>query len=94
MIEVPDRFYLKVSQAAQYLGISSNTLRKYTDLGLVKAKRLPSGDRIYSREWLDEFVSELPDVMENNESVWRTEQTPDILSSGNSTCSRIPGKEE
>ena len=32
---MPDRFYFKVSQAAQYLGISANTLRKYTDLGLV-----------------------------------------------------------
>ncbi len=91
---MPDQFYLKVSRAAQYPGISSNTLRKYTDLGLVKAKRLPSGDRIYSRDWLDDFVSDLPDVVENDESVWRMRQGATILASGNPTCPRIPGKEE
>ncbi len=90
----PDPFYFKVSKAAQYLGLSANTLRKYTDLGLVKAKRLPSGDRIYSRDWLDDFVSELPDVVENNESVWRKGQALAILATGNPVCPRIPGKEE
>ena len=93
-IEMPGRFYFKVSQAAQYLGISANTLRKYADLGLVKAKRLPSGDRIYSRLWLDGFVSDLPDGVENDESVWRKRQGATILARGNSTCPRIPGKEE
>ncbi len=91
---MPDRFYFKVSQAAQYLGISANTLRKYTDLGLVKAKRLPNSDRIYSREWLDDFVSQLPDAPEATDKVWRTCDTPAILTTGNSTCPRIPGKEE
>ena len=90
----PDPSYFKVSKAARYLGLSANTLRKYTDLGLVKAKRLPSGDRIYCQDWLDDFVSDLPDVVENNESVWRKGQGPTILGSGNSTCPRIPGKEE
>ena len=90
----PDRCYFKVSKAAQYLGLSANTLRKDTDLGLIRAKRLPNGDRTYARAWLDDFVSELPDVVENNESVWRKRQRPTIPASGNSTCPRIPGKEE
>jgi hypothetical protein len=63
VIEVPDRHYFKVSAAARYLGVSPNSLRKYTDLGLLKAKRLPGGDRIYCREWLDEFIRGLPDAV-------------------------------
>ena len=62
----PDRFYLKVSEAARYLGISANTLRKYNDLGYIQAKRLPGGGRLYSREWLDRFVHDLPDALEAN----------------------------
>ena len=52
---------LKVTGAARYLGLSANTLRKYTDLGIVRAKRLPGGDRIYRQEWLDDFIENLPD---------------------------------
>ena len=64
IIEVPERFYFKVSAAARYIGISANTLRKYTYLGLTRAKRLPGGDRIYCKEWLDEFMENLPDAVE------------------------------
>ncbi len=64
VIEVPEQFYFKVSAAAKYAGLSSNTLRKYTDLGLIKAKRLPAGDRIYRNDWLDEFMENLPDAVE------------------------------
>jgi hypothetical protein len=64
VIEIPEQFYFKISSAATYLNLSANTLRKYTDLGYVKAKRLPSGDRLYCKEWLDQFVNELPDAMD------------------------------
>ena len=63
IIEVPQRFYFKVSAAASYVGLSNNTLRKYTDLGLIRAKILPSGDRLYCKEWLDEFVEKLPEAV-------------------------------
>jgi excisionase family DNA binding protein len=53
-----------VSEAAKYLGISPNTIRKYTDRGLIKAKRLPGGDRLYRIEWLDGFVENLPNADE------------------------------
>ena len=56
--------YLKITPAAAYLGISSNTLRRYTDLSLVRAKRLPGGDRLYKRKWLEEFVNSLPEAVE------------------------------
>ncbi len=66
IIEVPEQFYFKVSAAAKYIGLSANTLRKYTDLGLIKAKRLPiSGDRTYRKDWLDEFMENLPDDIDN-----------------------------
>ncbi|MDA2929100.1 MerR family DNA-binding transcriptional regulator [Acidobacteria bacterium AH-259-O06] len=63
IIEVPQRFYFKISTAADYTGLSKNTLRKYTALGLIRAKILPSGDRIYCKEWLDEFIEKLPDAV-------------------------------
>ncbi len=47
IIEVPERFYFKISSAADYTGLSKNTLRKYTALGHIRAKILPGGDRIY-----------------------------------------------
>jgi len=65
IIEVHEQFYFKVSAAAKYTGLSPNTLRKYTDLGLIKAKRLPiSGDRTYRKDWLDEFMENLPDAVD------------------------------
>ena len=54
---------MKVGAAARYLGLSPNTLRRYTRLALIQAKRLPGGDRIYSRKWLDEFVEHLPSAV-------------------------------
>ncbi len=64
IIEVPEQFYFKVSKAARYLGISPNSLRLYTDLGLIRAKILPGGHRLYRKDWLDEFVERLPDALE------------------------------
>jgi len=66
VIEVPEQFYFKVSAAAKYIGLSTKTLRKYSDLGLIKAKRLPiSGDPTYRKDWLDEFMENLPDAIDN-----------------------------
>ena len=65
IVEVDEQFYFKVSAAAKYIGLSPNTLRKYTDLGLIKAKRLPiSGDQSYRKDWLDEFMENLPDAVD------------------------------
>ena len=64
ILQVPEQFYFKVSAAATYLGVSANTLRKYTDLGLIKARRLPSGDRTYSKDSLDNFWNSLPAALD------------------------------
>jgi len=71
IIEVPEQFYLKVSAAAKYIGLSANTLRKYTDLGHIRAKILPGGDRIYCKEWLDGFIGDLPDAVVNFTGTFR-----------------------
>ena len=66
IIEVPEQFYFKVSAAGKYIGLSAKTLRKYSDLGLIKVKRLPiSGDRIYRKDQLDEFMENLPDAIDS-----------------------------
>lgn len=71
IIEVPQRFYFKISAAAEYSGLSKNTLRKYTDLGHIPAKRLPGGARLYCKEDLDAFVASLPDAVEQFPPVGR-----------------------
>jgi excisionase family DNA binding protein len=39
---------LRVTEASKYLGITAQTLRKWTDQGIVQAARLPGrGDRRY-----------------------------------------------
>lgn len=46
-------------QAARYLGISTDTLRRYHDRGL-RYVRIPGARRAtyyYRREWLDEWVA-------------------------------------
>jgi len=40
-----DRKLLAVSEAARQLGISPNTLRKWSDEGDIRTVRLPSGHR-------------------------------------------------
>ncbi len=71
IVEVPERFYFKISAAADYTGLSKNTLRKYTSLGHIRAKILPGGDRIYCKEWLDDFIGDLPDAVVNFTDTFR-----------------------
>ena len=71
IIEIPECFYFKVGAAGRYLGISPNALRKYTDLGLIRARRLPCGDRLYCKDDLDEFVDSLDDAIEQKAPVGR-----------------------
>jgi hypothetical protein len=91
IIEIPERFYFKVKAAARYLGISPNSLRKYTDLGLVKAKRLPYGDRLYSKEDLDLFFDSLKDAVEQQAPVGRNTIDLELVQSD---LSATPRKED
>ena len=47
------------SQAARYLGVSLATVRRWTDAGHIGCFRTPGGQRRFSRDQLDDFVSSM-----------------------------------
>ncbi|MGH2379403.1 MAG: helix-turn-helix domain-containing protein [Candidatus Limnocylindria bacterium] len=48
-----------VSEAAAHIGVSAASLRKWSDQGLVPVYRTPGGQRRYSPEDLEEFISSM-----------------------------------
>lgn len=60
IVEVPSQAAFRVSEAARYLGISPNTLRKRSDQGLVTARRDVNGERLFLLKDLDRYLSSLP----------------------------------
>jgi excisionase family DNA binding protein len=48
-----------VSQAARYLGMSDDTIRKYADLGQIPVYRL-NGRRVFKLEDLNQLIDGLP----------------------------------
>ena len=52
--------YLRISEAAQYLGVSPNTLRNWVNAGKVRAIRHPVNDyRLFKREDLDALLKQV-----------------------------------
>ncbi len=47
------------SQAANYLGVSLATIRRWADAGYISCYRTPGSQRRFSRRQLDEFISSL-----------------------------------
>jgi excisionase family DNA binding protein len=47
---------LNIGQAAEYLGVSAASLRKWSNDGLLPVYRTPGGQRRYALEDLDEFM--------------------------------------
>jgi excisionase family DNA binding protein len=47
------------SQAANYLGVSLATVRRWTDAGHISCYRTPGGQRRFSRDQLDNFVTSM-----------------------------------
>ncbi len=47
------------SQAARYLGVSLATIRRWTDAGHVACYRTPGGQRRFSKDQLDGFITSL-----------------------------------
>ena len=46
----------KIKEAAKYLGVSAESLRRWEKQGLIKPMRTPVGSyRIYTKEQLDQF---------------------------------------
>jgi excisionase family DNA binding protein len=50
---------LSTSQAAQALGVSLGTIRRWSDMGYLQSYRTPGGQRRFSREQIDQFVESL-----------------------------------
>lgn len=50
MAKVTENTFLPVHEAATLLGVSSDTIRRWEKKGLIKAKKGPHGERLFSRE--------------------------------------------
>jgi excisionase family DNA binding protein len=50
---------LSTSQAAQALGVSLGTIRRWSDMGYLQSYRTPGGQRRFSQQQIDEFLSSL-----------------------------------
>ncbi len=62
---------LNVGQAAEYVGVSAASLRKWSNEGLVTVYRTPGGQRRYSRDDLDRFMSSMRETSPSDHAVPR-----------------------
>lgn len=53
------RLGLSTSQAARELGVSLGTVRRWADMGYLRAYRTPGGQRRFSAEQIESFVRSL-----------------------------------
>jgi MerR family copper efflux transcriptional regulator len=57
------RDYLRISEAAEYLGVSPNTLRNWVNAGKIAAVRHPVNDyRLFRQEDLDALLKQVADA--------------------------------
>lgn len=54
-----NRLGLSTSQVARQLGVSLGTVRRWSDMGYLRAYRTPGGQRRFSPQQVDEFVASL-----------------------------------
>jgi excisionase family DNA binding protein len=50
---------LSTSQAARVLGVSLGTVRRWSDMGYLKSYRTPGGQRRFSQDQIEEFLTSL-----------------------------------
>ncbi|MDQ6805567.1 MAG: helix-turn-helix domain-containing protein [Actinomycetota bacterium] len=55
----PSPLGLSTSQAARALGVSLGTIRRWSDMGYLDSYRTPGGQRRFSRDQIEQFVSSL-----------------------------------
>jgi excisionase family DNA binding protein len=72
----PTAKLLNVGDAAEYLGVSAASLRKWSNDGLVATYRTPGGQRRYSRDDLDTFVDSMREPAPVNHAVPRLGRGP------------------
>jgi excisionase family DNA binding protein len=50
---------LSTSQAANALGVSLGTIRRWSDMGYLESYRTPGGQRRFSQEQIEHFITSL-----------------------------------
>ena len=50
---------LSTSQAAKALGVSLGTIRRWSDMGYLQSYRTPGGQRRFSADQIDQFLTRL-----------------------------------
>ena len=65
LLQIPNQRLFGTKAAARYLGVSVDTLRKYADLGWIKARYLERR-RVFSLEDLNAFIEALPEYNEHS----------------------------
>jgi excisionase family DNA binding protein len=58
---------LSTSQAAQALGVSLGTVRRWSDMGYLESYRTPGGQRRFSAEQIEHFLAKLQRGVEPTE---------------------------
>jgi excisionase family DNA binding protein len=53
---------LSTSQAAHVLGVSLGTIRRWSDMGYLDSYRTPGGQRRFSSEQIEDFLTSLRDT--------------------------------
>ena len=65
LIQVPNQRLFSTKATAQYLGVHPDTVRKYADLGWIRARKLERR-RVFALEELDAFIDALPAHQSND----------------------------
>jgi len=60
IVTIPGQAVFYVGDACRYLGISPNTLRKRSDMGLIPCRQDEAGRRVFLLEDLDAYRKSLP----------------------------------
>ena len=64
------RDFLRISEAAEYLGVSPNTLRNWENAGKIAAHRHPvNGYRLFKQEELDALLRHVQPDSDSGETV-------------------------
>ena len=62
--------FLRITEAAEYLGVSPNTLRNWENAGKIVAHRHPvNGYRLFKQEELDELLK-LAERLDSTQNYW------------------------
>ena len=57
---------LSTSQAAQALGVSLGTIRRWSDMGYLQSYRTPGGQRRFSQDQINQFLGSLEQTSDDS----------------------------